>query len=64
MKLHKFLILQNAMDTLLNDPVIADGKDGYIGENLHVHMAHAAAAVYDSHADKEDYLKQEGMMED
>lgn len=61
MKTSKLAILEATLSAFLDQDDIADGMYGYYGAMLHTHMAQAAAAVYDSHMDKEAFLQAEGI---
>lgn len=62
MKSAKLAKLEEAIQLFLEQDEVADGEDGYFGNELSTHMATAAAAVYDSHMEKEQFLEDERIM--
>lgn len=60
MKTEKLDLLEDAMNDFLNDDDVADGKDGFFSDTLHLEMAKAAEAVYDSAMNTQEFMKREG----
>lgn len=61
MNIEKLAILEKAMSDFTDNEEVGDGEDGYYSDTLHIEMARAAEAVYDSAMSMQTYMRDEGL---